>query len=257
MAHSTPATPSWPDLRALERSLTDPVARRLDPADRETLGAALGGGLLIGGGRIVSAGRPIGRVETHGSVTLYRPGTTADLEHRVLEVDPGGAATAAFVRDGNGDLREVWLRLTEDHVIGLLPGGAEHPLWGPSDRVVELSAVGSPTTLTLAGAVRWGAVDAIPPVTLIIHEPGHEPRALQLTAVVRLGRASDNDIVLDDAEVSRVHGRVAPRHGTWVFQDLGSSNGSFLNGHPVTEAALGIGDELRLGGTRLMVGPGS
>ncbi|HXX60419.1 MAG TPA: DUF3662 and FHA domain-containing protein [Candidatus Sulfotelmatobacter sp.] len=101
------------------------------------------------------------------------------------------------------------------------------------------------------------AADAIPPVTLIIHEPGHEPRALQLTAVVRLGRASDNDIVLDDAEVSRVHGRVAPRHGTWVFQDLGSSNGSFLNGHPVTEAALGIGDELRLGGTRLMVGPGS
>jgi pSer/pThr/pTyr-binding forkhead associated (FHA) protein len=49
---------------------------------------------------------------------------------------------------------------------------------------------------------------------------------------------------------------LAPRHGTWVFQDLGSSNGSLLNGHPVTEAALGIGDELRLGATRLTVGPG-
>ena len=96
----------------------------------------------------------------------------------------------------------------------------------------------------------------ITPVTLVIHEPGREPRALVLTGVVRLGRGSDNDIVLDDGGVSRVHGRLAPRHGTWVFQDLGSSNGSFLNGHPVTEAALGIGDELRLGATRLTVGPG-
>jgi hypothetical protein len=94
------------------------------------------------------------------------------------------------------------------------------------------------------------------PVTLVIHEPGREPRAVLLTGVVRLGRASDNDIVLDDGGVSRVHGRLAPRHGTWVFQDLGSSNGSLLNGHPVTEAALGIGDELRLGATRLTVGPG-
>ncbi|HEY7941836.1 MAG TPA: DUF3662 and FHA domain-containing protein [Candidatus Limnocylindrales bacterium] len=97
---------------------------------------------------------------------------------------------------------------------------------------------------------------AITPVTLVIHEPGREPRAVLLTGVVRLGRASDNDIVLDDGGVSRVHGRLAPRHGTWVFQDLGSSNGSLLNGHPVTEAALGIGDELRLGATRLTVGPG-
>jgi hypothetical protein len=97
---------------------------------------------------------------------------------------------------------------------------------------------------------------AVTPVTLVVHEPGREPRALQLKGVVRLGRATDNDIVLDDGGVSRVHGRLAPRHGTWVFQDLGSSNGSFLNGHPVTEAALGIGDELRLGGTRLTVGPG-
>ena len=97
---------------------------------------------------------------------------------------------------------------------------------------------------------------AVTPVTLVIHEPGHEPRALLLTGVVRLGRGSDNDIVLDDGGVSRVHGRLAPRHGTWVFQDLGSSNGSFLNGHPVTEAALGIGDELRRAAPRLTVGPG-
>ncbi|HTS15125.1 MAG TPA: DUF3662 and FHA domain-containing protein [Candidatus Sulfotelmatobacter sp.] len=93
------------------------------------------------------------------------------------------------------------------------------------------------------------------PLTLVVREPGCEPRALRLTRVMRLGRGADNDVVLADGGVSRVHGRLAPRHGTWVFQDLGSSNGSFLNGYPVTEAVLGLGDELRLGGTVLMVGP--
>ena len=95
----------------------------------------------------------------------------------------------------------------------------------------------------------------VTPVMLVVHEPGREPRAIRIAGAVRLGRAPDNDIVLDDGGVSRVHGRLAPRLGTWIFQDLGSSNGSLLNGHPVTEVALGIGDELRLGGTRLTVSP--
>ena len=92
---------------------------------------------------------------------------------------------------------------------------------------------------------------AITPVTLVIHEPGRERRAPALTGVVRLGRASDNDIVLDDGGVSRVHGRLAPRRGTWVFQDLGSSNGSSPQ-RPSGDrsGARSIGDELRLGGTR-------
>lgn len=96
---------------------------------------------------------------------------------------------------------------------------------------------------------------AITPVVLVVRERGRQPRAIRIAAAVRLGRGPDNDIVLDDAGVSRVHGRLAPRMGTWIFQDLGSSNGSLLNGHPVTEVALGIGDELRLGGTLLTVGP--
>jgi hypothetical protein len=140
--------------------------------DRETLGAALGRSeRMAGGDLIASAGRPIGRVETHGSVTLYRPGTTGHLEHRLLEVDPGGVVTAAFTRDVDGDLREAWVRVAEDHLVGVLPGGADHPLWGPSDRVVELAGAGGPTTRTLAGAVRWGAVDTIPPVA----EPARLP----------------------------------------------------------------------------------
>lgn len=97
--------------------------------------------------------------------------------------------------------------------------------------------------------------EAVTPVTLVVREPGRQPRAVRVAGAVRVGRAPDNDIVLDDGGVSRVHGRLAPRLGTWIYQDLASSNGSLLNGHPVTEVALGIGDELRLGGTRLTVSP--
>jgi hypothetical protein len=97
------------------------------------------------------------------------------------------------------------------------------------------------------------ASGASPSLTLVVHEPGRDAREFSLTGPGRIGRAAENDLVLLDDGVSRFHGRVAPRQGAWVFEDLGSSNGSFLNGHGVTEVALGQGDELRLGSTRLTV----
>src|SRR5262245_18412944 len=152
------------DLRTLGVCLGDPLARRLDPADREALRAVLGSTPRPAGDLIVAANRPVGRVEAHGTVALYRPDATGRLEHRLVEVDPGGTVTTAFGRDTRGDLREAWVRLADGAMVGLLPGGAHHPLWGHSDRLVGLTAAGEPTPLTLAGAVRWSAVDTIPPV---------------------------------------------------------------------------------------------
>jgi hypothetical protein len=166
------ATTEWSDLRTLGVGLDDPVSRRLDPADREALRAALGRVAQIPrGDLIVAADRPIGRVEGHGTVVLYRPDPAGGLEHRLLEVDPSGAVTAAFNRDARGELREAWVSLADRGMLGLLPGGAHHPLWGHSDRLVALTGTGSPTTLTLARAVQWSAVDTIPPVA----EPARLP----------------------------------------------------------------------------------
>ena len=172
MTHSLAAATEGPDPRTLGSCLGAPVARRLDPADRAALDATLGAASRPPGGNlIVARGRPIGRVETHGSVTLYRPASAARLVHRLLEVDPGGVVTAAFTRDTRGDLREAWVRLADGREIGLLPGGAHHPLWGPSDRLVQAIGGGAVTTLTVARAIRWGAVDTIPPVA----EPARLP----------------------------------------------------------------------------------
>jgi len=68
-----------------------------------------------------------------------------------------------------------------------------------------------------------------------------------------IGRAEDNDLVARDGRVSRHHGRIAGRLGTLVYLDLGSTNGSRVNGEPVTEVVLGVGDRLEVGATSIIV----
>jgi hypothetical protein len=74
---------------------------------------------------------------------------------------------------------------------------------------------------------------------------------------LRIGRSRDNDVVLLDERVSRHHGQVAVRLGMLVYSDLGSTNGSFVNGGAVTEIALGPGDVLQLGNSTVTIESGS
>jgi pSer/pThr/pTyr-binding forkhead associated (FHA) protein len=63
-----------------------------------------------------------------------------------------------------------------------------------------------------------------------------------------LGRSRQCDIVLDDPNVSRQHAEIRPRGGSWVLNDLGSTNGSTLNGRRIDHAeVLKPGDEIKLG----------
>ena len=68
-----------------------------------------------------------------------------------------------------------------------------------------------------------------------------------------IGRAADNDLVLADGRVSRHHARLAGRRGTIVYVDLGSTNGSRVNGVTVGELVLGEGDRIELGDSRIIV----
>ncbi|MCW2974005.1 MAG: hypothetical protein JWN72_2278 [Thermoleophilia bacterium] len=67
----------------------------------------------------------------------------------------------------------------------------------------------------------------------------------------RVGRGRANDIVLQDASVSREHGEFVLRGGTWFVRDLDSTNGVAVNGSKVTEAALEPGDVVRFGNADL------
>ncbi|MFI6277071.1 FHA domain-containing protein [Streptomyces sp. NPDC050988] len=66
--------------------------------------------------------------------------------------------------------------------------------------------------------------------------------------MVRIGRGGDNDLVVDDLIVSRRHAELrALPDGTYEIVDLGSHNGTFLNGQPVTRAPIDAGDIVGIG----------
>jgi hypothetical protein len=69
---------------------------------------------------------------------------------------------------------------------------------------------------------------------------------------VSLGRSRQSDVMVDDPNVSRTHAEIRPRGGSWVLTDLGSTNGSRLNGRRVEgPEVLEPGDEIELGTTVL------
>lgn len=73
-----------------------------------------------------------------------------------------------------------------------------------------------------------------------------------IQGVATLGRASTARITLDDPSVSAQHALLRPVDGKWTIEDLGSRNGTLVNGRPITgQVGLNCGDSLQLGRVRL------
>jgi len=69
-----------------------------------------------------------------------------------------------------------------------------------------------------------------------------------LSPTIQIGRAVDNDIVITSKRVSREHARIRQEGRKWLLEDLGSANGTFLNGERVlTPIELRDGDRIALG----------
>ena len=63
-----------------------------------------------------------------------------------------------------------------------------------------------------------------------------------------LGRSSECQLVFADDTVSRRHAELRLVEGRWMLRDLGSSNGTWVNGRRVMEAEVAPGDDVQLGG---------
>jgi hypothetical protein len=66
---------------------------------------------------------------------------------------------------------------------------------------------------------------------------------------ITIGRLSECDVVLDDAGASRQHARIRRADAGYVITDLGSTNGTLVNGRQAPEQALGDGDTITIGET--------
>lgn len=69
-----------------------------------------------------------------------------------------------------------------------------------------------------------------------------------LNQVTTIGRSLESDIGLNDNFLSSQHARLVLQDDTWVLEDLGSTNGTFLNGFEVRDATqMKNGDVIRIG----------
>jgi len=86
---------------------------------------------------------------------------------------------------------------------------------------------------------------------LILEKEQTQKSIFPLEGSVTIGRSSKNEITLSDRAVSRAHARMRFQKGTWVIEDLGSSNGIFFGGGRVAKIALKNGDVFQIARTKL------
>ncbi len=73
--------------------------------------------------------------------------------------------------------------------------------------------------------------------------------------LLRIGRAGSNDVTVPDQNVSRLHAEVRRHDTAYELRDLGSRNGTRLNGELVRRATVTVGDEIGVGAYRILLTP--
>lgn len=91
-----------------------------------------------------------------------------------------------------------------------------------------------------------------PTKVAVVDERGSRAGTYKLAKTLQIGRGQSCDIRLTDTYVSTAHARITNRNGEWMVEDLGSTNGTYLNQRRVTAPArLSPGDRIRVGKSTL------
>ena len=122
----------------------------------------------------------------------------------------------------------------------------------------ELRGVTAPVPATSAPAPRrasaprapWGNRDG--GRLRVVEPPERRGSSYELADELTLGRAGGCQVTIDDTYVSQLHARLFLREGQYYVEDLGSTNGTYLNRRKVTAPiAIRKGDRLQVGKTVL------
>ncbi len=114
----------------------------------------------------------------------------------------------------------------------------------------------APEALTIRGRESASTAHAlaagIEPRLVVEHSPGvQEGAVFSLGGGLTIGRSPSNELHIDDAYVSHMHARILRRGSFYYVEDLGSTNGTYLNDQRIDGAQLRVRDTLRLGETTL------
>jgi hypothetical protein len=116
--------------------------------------------------------------------------------------------------------------------------------------VVDVRGRGAASARTPTAHARKGRT---PRSVAVLDERGSKLGSVALDGKpVQIGRAEACQVKLDDTYASSFHARLFVRDGEWYVEDLGSTNGTFVNQQRVTEPIpVGAGDRVRIGRTIL------
>ena len=127
-------------------------------------------------------------------------------------------------------------------------------LWRSMRWVVRGLSLETPPPPAAPASVGGAAARADPlPTTVLVHtDDGGKPRSVRLEAATTIGRGAECELRIDDTYASQQHARLFGKNGGWYVEDLGSTNGTFVNEQRLAAPALlQPGDRVRVGTTVL------
>ncbi|MDO5335073.1 MAG: DUF3662 and FHA domain-containing protein [Coriobacteriia bacterium] len=140
--------------------------------------------------------------------------------------------------------------MSEDaELYGAGPAAVPTPVPAPAPAGASVAEPIMPQTTAFAGGQAAGQSTGTPRLVNL-----NTNRSFKLTnPTTVLGRAITSDIVLDDLNVSRTHAEVLRETSVlWKVADLGSTNGTLVNGKHIASAVLAEGDRITLGTTTFL-----
>ncbi|HEU4588202.1 MAG TPA: FHA domain-containing protein [Gemmatimonadales bacterium] len=135
-------------------------------------------------------------------------------------------------------------------------GSAEEPARPPTgahqrlfNTMHGMPGIGGPPPAAPAGPVTPVAMAGAPIASLLVRSGTLKGKRLTVRVpVVNIGRGESNDLVIPEPSVSATHAKLQRREGIWVLSDLGSTNGTFVDGERISEETpLGPGATIRFG----------
>lgn len=121
-----------------------------------------------------------------------------------------------------------------------------------STRPPQQDDLNATRAISVGDAQKMGLASSTTARLVVLDDDGSPRDTISITRTpVTIGRLSTNDIVLSDSNVSRRHAELRNEGGRWQLADLGSTNGTLVNGKLAKEHTLSDGDRLTFGTSEL------